>query len=109
MQNFWQIAKNSNLLNNIFILIAINKYLSFNLLLLKINVMLLIDKMKIFSNLKKLKPLLILRSIFKFFKKFTMPAIFAKLTNLNNSKDNTSLKKWLLMRIKIYMALLVFT
>ena len=44
-------------------------------------------------NLKKLKFLLILKLILKFFKKFIMPATFAKLTNLNNPKNNTFLKE----------------
>ena len=97
MQNSQRIVKNSNLLNNIFILTAINKHLSFNLLLLKISIILLMNKIKIFLNLKKLKLLLILKLIFRFFKKFTMFTIFAKLINLNNPKNNASLKKWFLM------------
>jgi len=44
-------------------------------------------------NLKKLKFLLILKLIFKFLKKFIIFAIFAKLINLNNLKNNTFLKK----------------
>jgi len=51
---------------------VINKHLFFSLLLLKINIILLMNKIKIFSNLKKLKFLLILKLIFKFFKKFTI-------------------------------------
>jgi len=71
----------------------ISKYLFFNLLLLKINIMLLVNKVKIFSNLKKLKFLLILKLIFKFFKEFAILAIFTKLIDVNNLKDNTFLKK----------------
>jgi len=71
----------------------INEYLFFNLLSLKINVMLLINKVEVFSNLKKLKFLLILKLIFKFFKEFAIFAIFAKLINLNNLKNNISLKR----------------
>jgi len=72
---------------------AINKRLFFSLLLLKINIMLLMNKMKMFLNLEKLKFLLILKLIFKFFREFIMLVIFIKLIDLNNLKDNTFLKK----------------
>ena len=80
------------MLNNTFILIAINKRLLFSLLLLKINVILLVNKIKVLSNLKELKFLLILKLIFRFFREFTMPAIFVKLIDLNSSENNASLK-----------------
>ena len=72
---------------------VINKYLFFNLLLLKISIILLINKMKILLNLKKLKFLLILKLIFKFFKEFTILIIFIKLINLNSLKNNIFLEK----------------
>ena len=72
---------------------VINKYLFFNLLLLEINVILLINKIEMFLNLKKLKPLLILKLIFKFFKEFIIFTIFTKLINLNNLKNNIFLKE----------------
>ena len=72
---------------------VISKYLFFNLLLLKISVILLVNKIKMFLNLEKLKSLLILKLIFKFFRKFTMLVIFAKLINLNNLKNNAFLKR----------------
>jgi len=81
------------LLNNIFILTAINKHLFFSLLLSKISVTLLVNKMKIFSNLKKLELLLILKLTSKFFKEFAIFATFVKLINLNNPKNNAFLKK----------------
>jgi len=72
---------------------VINKYLFFNLLLLKISITLSVNKIKIFSNLKKLKFLLILKLIFKFFKEFTILIIFIKLINLNSLKNNIFLEK----------------
>jgi len=86
---------------------AMNKRLFFNLLLPEISVILLMNKMGMFSNLKKLKPLLILKLIFRFSREFVILIIFVKLINLSNLKNNTSLKKWLLMQIRTYMTLLV--
>jgi len=53
----------------------------------------LINKIKIFLNLKKLKSLLILKLTFKFFKEFIIFVTFIKLINLNNLKNDISLKK----------------
>jgi len=51
------------------------------------------NKIKVLSNLKELKLLLILKLILKFLKEFIMLAIFIKLINLNNLKNNIFLKK----------------
>jgi len=85
------------LLNSIFILTTINKYLFFNLLLLEISIILLINKIKMLLNLKKLKFLSILKLTLKFFKEFAILVIFAKLINLNSLKNNASLKRWFLI------------
>jgi len=71
---------------------AISKHLFFSLLLLKISVILLVNKIRMFLNLKELKFLLILKLTFKFFKEFIMLVIFIKLINLNSLKNNISLK-----------------
>ena len=87
---------------------VINKFFFFDLLLLEISVTLLMNEMEVFPNLKKLKLLLILKLTFEFFKEFAIFVIFIKLINLNGLKNNISLKRWFLMRIRVYITLLIF-
>jgi len=71
---------------------AINKHLFFNLLLPEINITPSMNEIRVLSNLKELKSLLILKLTPKFFKEFIILAIFAKLINLSSLKNNAFLK-----------------